>query len=132
MGIMLCAHGRLYPFKSTYKNFQELLILLDLLGLYVTALYSDNENNSYKMLITRLLINTVLAYFIGLIVCHCVMLKCGATIKKLATKLKVKLTKIISKSQTTSRLLYMEDLHSKIPDVTFNYREFQEPLVALD
>ena len=132
VGIMLCAHGRLYPFKSTYKNFQELLILLDLLGLYVTALYSDNENKRYKTLITRLLINTVLAYFIGLTFCHCVMLKCGDTINQLATKLKRKLKKIISKSQATSELLNMEDLHSKIPDVTFNYKEFQEPLVALD
>ena len=108
MGIVLCAHGTFHPFKSRYSNFQELLMLLDLLGLYITALYSDNENNEYKTLITRLLINTVLAYFIGLIFCHCVMLKCGDTVKQLAIKMKERLTKVIAKNQATSELLYME------------------------
>ena len=93
LGIILCAHGRLYPFKSRYKNFQELLILLDLLGLYVTALYSDNENNRYTMIFTRLLIITVLVYFIGLILCHCVILKCGDTIKQQVIRLKKTLAK---------------------------------------
>ena len=132
VGILLGAHGILRPFKSRYKNFQELLILYNLLGLYITALYSDNENNRYKMLITRLLINTVLAYFIGRIFCHCVMLKCGGTIKQLTMKIKRKLTKVIAIKQTASESFYMEQLRSKIPDVAFNYKEFQEPLVALD
>ena len=106
--------------------------MLDFLGLYVTALYSDNENNSYKTLITRLLINTVLAYFIRLIFYHCVMIKCGNTVKQLAIKMKGKLTKVIAKNQVTSESLLMEQLHPKIPDVTFNYKEFQEPLIVLD
>ena len=132
MGIVLCVHGALHPFKSKYKNFQELLVLLNILGLYVTALYSDNESNRYKMLITRLLIITVLVYFIGLIFCHCVMLKCGDTIKQQAIKMKGRLTKVIGIKQTTSGLIHIELLRSKIPDVAFNYKEFQEPLIALD
>ena len=35
--------------------------MFDLLGVYITALYSDNENNTNKLLITRLFINTALA-----------------------------------------------------------------------
>ena len=132
VGIVFCVQGTLHPFKSKYKNFVELLILLDLLGLYVTALYSYDESNSYKMLITRLLIITALAYFIGLIFCHCVILKCGATIKQQVNKIKGMLTKGIRIKQTTSGLLHMEKLHSTIPEVTFNYKEFQEPMVALD
>ena len=61
VGIVLYVHGTLHPFKSKYKNNQESLILLDLLGLYVTALYNDNKSDRYKILITRLLIITVLA-----------------------------------------------------------------------
>ena len=132
VGIILCAHGRLYPFKSACKNFQELLVLLDLLALFVTALYSDDENNRYKMLITRLLIIVVLAYFMVLIFCHCVMLKCGDIIKHEVNKVKEMFTKMIRTKQTTSGSLNIQQLHSKIPDVAFNYKEFQEPLVALD
>ena len=84
------------------------------------------------MLITRLLIITVLVYFIGLIFCHCIMLKCGNTIKQLAIKMKGRLTKVITRKQTTSESLYTEQLCSKIPDVAFNYKEFREPLVGLD
>ena len=132
VGIVFCVQGTLHPFKSKYKNFQELIILLDILGLYVTALYSDNENNRYKILITRLLIITVLTYFIGLIFCHCVILKCGDTIKHQVIKMKGMLRKVIRVKQTSPGLLHMEQLHSTIPEVTFNYKEFQEPMVALD
>ena len=55
------------PFKSRFKNFEESLALLDLSAVYVTALYNEYENSKYKLLIIRLLIITVLAYFIVLI-----------------------------------------------------------------
>ena len=129
LGVVIGTHGTLWPFKSRYKNFQELLTLFNLLGLYVTALCSDNENNTYIILITRLLIITALAYFIGLMFCHCVMLKCGDIIKQQVIKIKGLLTR---KKQTASRSIYMDELHSEIPDITFTYKEFQEPLVALD
>ena len=132
VGIVLFVHGILHPFKSKCKNNQESFILLDLLGLYVTALCNDNENDRYKMLITRLLIITVLIYLIGLIFCHCVMLKCGKNIKHQAIKVKGIFTKLIRTKQANPGKLNMEELRSKIPDVAFNYKEFQEPLVALD
>ena len=77
VGIMLCTHGMLHPFKSRYKNFQESLVLLNLLAVYVTALYDEYENSKYKLLIIRLLIISVLVYFVVLIFCHCIMLMYG-------------------------------------------------------
>ena len=125
VGAMLCVHGMLHPFKSKFKNFQESLVLLDLLAVYVTALYSGNENNA--MLIVRLLIITVLVYFIALIFCHCMMLRYGDTIKRIAKRIKQVFTK-----KTFTRSLLMEQLSSTIPDVAFNYKEFRDPVVALD
>ena len=60
------------------------------------------------------------------------MLKCGDTIKHQIVKVKEILPKMIRTKQTTSVSLHMEQLRSKIPDVAYNYSEFQEPLVALD
>ena len=128
VGIVLCTHGILHPFKSRFNNFQELLVLLNLLMIYVTALYNVNENNKYKLLIIRLLIIAVLAYFIVLIFCHCVMLMYGDTIKKTVIKIK----QIFTKKQKISKSLHMEQLSCRIPDVAFNYKEFREPLVELD
>ena len=132
VGILLCTHGILHPFKSRYKNFQESLVLLNLSAVYVTALYNEYENSKYKLLIIRLLIITVLVYFIVLIFCHCIMLMYGDIIKQKANKMKQMLIKKITRKQTCSEPLHLELLSSKIPDVAFDYTEFREPLVALD
>ena len=102
--------------------------------MYVTALYSDDVNRFHKLHIIRILIITVLVYFILFIFCHCVMLMYGDVIERRASKIKQVLIKmiIVKPKQTCSRSLHMEELRSKIPDVAFNYKEFQEPLVELD
>ena len=82
VGILLCTHGILHPFKSRYKNFQESLVLLNLLAVYISALYNEYENSKYKLLIIRLFIISVLVYFISVIFCHCVMLMYGDIIKE--------------------------------------------------
>jgi len=130
--IVLCTHDIICPFKSKFKNIQESLVLLDLSAVYVTALYNEYENSKYKILIIRLLIVTVLAYFIVLIFCHCIMLMYGDTIKRKANKFKQSLMRRITRKQTCSESLDLEklQLRSKIPDVAFNYEEFIEPLVA--
>ena len=126
---VLCTHGFVYPFKSRLKNFQESLVLLDLSAVYVTALYNEYENSKYKLFIIRLLIITVLAYFIVLIFCHCIMLMYGDAIKRRTTKIKQMLMKRITKKQTCSESV---QLRSKVPDIAFNYKQFREPLIALD
>ena len=132
VAIVLCTHGILQPFNSTLNNFQESLVLLDLSVVYVTTLYSGNERNFYQVLIIRLLIITVLAYFILYIFCYCAMLLYGDAIKVRVNKIKQLLLKIAVRKQTCSRSSDMEELSSKIPDVAFNYKEFQEPLLELD
>ena len=82
IGLLLCIHGTLHPFKSRFINFQESFVLLDLSAAYVTALYNEYENSKYKLFIIRLLIITVLTYFIVLIFCLCIMLLYGDAIKE--------------------------------------------------
>ena len=60
------------------------------------------------------------------------MLMYGDAIKRRANKIKQMLIKRIANKQTWSESLQMKQFSSKIPDVTFNYGEFLEPLVALD
>ena len=132
VAIVLCTHSVMQPFKSAFNNFQESLVLLDLLVVDATALHHNYENSFYKLLIIRLLIIIVLAYFILFIFCHCIMLLYGDAIKRRANKIKQVLVKMITVKPTHSRPLHMEELSSKIPDVTFDYKEFQEPLVEMD
>ena len=130
--IVLHLHCIIYPFKSRFINIQESLVLLDLSAVYVTALYNEYENSKYKLFIIRLLIITVLAYFIVLIFCHCIMLMYGDVIKGRANKIKQMLMTRISRKQACSESLQLKVFSSKIPVITFNYNEFREPLIALD
>ena len=120
----------MHPFKSRFINFQESLVLLDLSAVYVTALYNEYENSKYKLFIIRLLI-IVLAYFIVLIFCHCIMLMYGDAIKERANKVKQMLMKKNIRKRTRSESLQLEQLRYKIPDVAFNYKEFREPLIVM-
>ena len=131
VAIVLCTHSIMQPFKNKLNNVQESLVLLDLSVVYVTALYSGIERNFYKLII-RLLIITVLAYFILFMFCHCIMLLYGDAIKVRANKILQVFLKITARKQTGLRSSDMEELSSKIPDVAFNYKEFQEPLFELD
>ena len=132
VAILLCTHGIVHPFKSNFINIQESLVLLDLLAVYVTALFNEHENSKYKLFIIRLLIITVLVYFVVLFFCHCIILMYGSAIKRRANKIKQMLKKRITKEQKCSESLQLEQLSSKIPGVAFNYSEFREPLIALD
>ena len=133
VGIVLCTHGVLHPYKNKFINLQESLVLLDLQAVYVTALYTEQDNNKYNWLIIRLLIITVLGYFIVLIFCHCIMLMYGDTFKVRANNIKEMLMiRRFTRKHTCSKSFELEHLSSKISDVTFNYSEFIEPLVAFD
>ena len=131
VAIVLCTHSIMQPFKNKLNNVQESLVLLDLSVVYATAPYSGIERNFYKLII-RLLIITVLAYFILFMFCYCIMLLYGDAIKVRVNKILQVFLKITARKQTRSRSSDMEELSSKIPDVAFNYKEFQEPLFELD
>ena len=131
--IVLCTHGIMKPFKNKFNNFQESLVLLDLSIVYMTAQYSTRGiENSFLKLLIRLLIITVLAHFILFMFCHCIMLLYGDAIKVRVNKILQVFLKITARKQTGLRSSDMEELSSKIPDVAFNYKEFQEPLFELD
>ena len=129
LGILLCVQGVLHPFKSWLNNVQESIVLLDLLALYVTASYNDSKSEE-KLPVAWYLLFPILVYFIIFIICHCFMSVCGNTIKQkgycIISAIKTKFNQ-----KGSSELIEMENLRNRIPDVALNYKEFQEPLVAL-
>ena len=134
LGILLCAQGVLHPFRSRFKNVQESLILLNLLAVYVTSLYNNDLDKS-ELPITKYLITIVFSYFIVFITCHCIVSIFPRSIDRVKNNIIVHLAawkrKALSKKDLSQPLI-MESLSSEIPDVACNYKEFQEPLIALD
>ena len=131
LGILLCVQGVAYPFKTRIKNVQESVILLNLLALFVTALYNDSKSK-VKLSITSYLLYPVLVYFIIFVSYHCIVSMCGDTIKQKGNKIILSLKSKVLNNKVSRELLDMEALRNKIPDVAPNYIDFQESLIALN
>ena len=130
LGILLCAQGVLYPFKSWLKNVQESVVLLNLLTLYVSALYNDS-NSQQELPIAWYLLFPVVAYFIIFICCHFIMSICSDKMKQNGYSLISKLKGRMGMHNIAKDTIDMENLQNNIPDFALNYENFQEPLIAL-
>ena len=126
-GALLCIQGIMQPFQSRFKNIQESLVLLNLLLVHVFAVHRDyNDSNSA---IVEYLILTVLLYFIFFIVYTCLITLCSQKMKQIRSVLDV-VHNIWKQKGKKSLELSKPALSSEVPDVTFNYKEYREPLVA--
>ena len=127
ISILAGVHGLLRPFKSKYKNYQEQFWLINLHILHVLSFGVTNMMHvNILVIIAMLHFSIVIVYHvmtysrIGKTMCGHILSGCS----KIFTFLN-ELKSCKSKNVVISRKIY------EIPDITFNYREFQEPLVEL-
>ena len=87
-------HEMVRPFKSRFKNVQEILMFLNLLVVYVAAVHNDGNYNGKVM---QMFVIAAFIYFFLYISCHCAMLNCANSINYcvLIIKNKFKLTKSV-------------------------------------
>jgi len=124
----LCLHGIMQPFKSKFYNIQESIAIVNLLAAHVLPLY---KNSLLGLKVAQVLLEIEAAYFIIAIIIHCCMHRWGSTIYKYIEWLYHKICKITTTVHRKCSI-DMESLRNRIADVTYNYREFQEPLVEYD
>ena len=131
--ILLASVGGIYgftqPFKSKAKNYQELFLVFNLHGLCVITLHSDNST----------VVNTIIilsaVHFIFIITYHIITYMFGGVIRDKIQLSVSSLTGWVNRSYKKSQHQHLElqnILRDKIPEVTYNYYEFREPLVAQD
>ena len=119
-------HGVTSPFKSNFKSYQELLYIINLQILYIlTSQYQGTT-------IVNVMVTLAAIQFIFIIMYHTITYSYSGMIKVKINHFTNKFTVWISKLNTPSNA----DLHDRlrnieIPEVTYNYREFREPLVGL-
>ena len=121
-------HGIACPFKMKYKNYQELVLLLNLQGLYAALQHSHNGNiTAVNIMIT---ITAVQIFFV--VTYHMFTYMYGGIIKnKIQLHFNI-LTRWITKlHKKPHQQFQLEDaMRDNIPEVAFNYREYREPLVG--
>ena len=135
LGVLLCVEGFVHPFKCSFKNIQEMLTLLNLLAVFVTASHYDGSSDIEPLLL-QCLIFVMFAYFIVHISYHCVMSTCGNTIKSrmntVNMNFKVWKNKITNNSSTEMLHVKVNERNKIANAVCSSYEEFQESLIALN
>jgi len=134
IGIMLLSiisvfHGFVQPFKVKYKNYQELVYMVNLQWTFLVLLYNQDNKK-----LVNILISFAGIHFICIVIYHFSTYMFSGVIRK-KTELGVStLLKLINKllkrnfQQLDKRIFHMDN----IPEVTYKYCEYQEPLVGLD
>ena len=133
LGIIIGIHGTIQPFKIKHKNYQEVLICLNLQGLYVVLLYGQGAKSTTAI---NIMITMAAVHFIFIITYHMITYACGGVItNKIQLSINALtgwITKLPKKSQP-QQFQFQDNIHDNmyvyIPEVAF---EFREPLVGQD
>ena len=126
---MIGIHGMMCPYKSTIQNLQELLYLFNLQALYTITLYSRDATN---MTAVNILIVTAAVQFSIIFIYHIITYMCNGMIRKKIQCTVSTLRGCISRAPDQQQYELGENLSSNIPEVTYNYQEYREPLVCQD
>ena len=124
--------GVVRPFKNDVKNYQELLLIFNLHGLYAVSLYIQDDANQTAV---NVMITISAVQFMFIFIYHMIIYGCAGVFRNKIELFCKMLTGWVTKSQ--SRLKHQQFklqaiTRNNIPEVTFNYREYREPLVGYD
>ena len=129
LNIAIGVHCLKQPFKTKLNNYHELLFLFNLHGLFVLSLYAHNMTAITIMVFMSAL------HFSIIIIYQTITCLCSDSTKHemwmSVSKLTRWVTTLHSKSQFQSFKL-QDNIRNKIPEVTFNYSEYQEPLLDVE
>ena len=124
--------GVVKPFKNDVKNYQELLLIFNLHGLYAISLYFQDDANQT---VINVMITISAVHFMIIFTYHMITYGCRGTFRNKIHLCINSLTRCISRLQNKSQCQHyqLQDItRANIPEVAFNYREFRDPIVGYD
>ena len=127
--ILIGIHSVLQPFKAKLNNYHELLFLFNLHGLFVISLYSHNA------IVINIMVFMAIFHFSCIIVYQIITCLCSNSSKHKmwmsVRSLTAWIATLYNKSHTKPFEL-QQTIRNKIPEVTFHYSEYQEPLMDVN
>ena len=130
-GILLWLTEKLSPFKNQVNNTLEVLYILNLMAVFTISLHTTASKHTTGIII-GVLVSLAMFMLLCIIVIHVKNCcgtninenNCGATIKKL--------TSYFMTLRGASSPPKSIELVNAVPEVKYNYKEFQEPLIGQD
>ena len=129
IGVVECMHGAYFPFKNKSKNYQELLLLFNIQTLFTVSIYTTSNS-----IAVNVLVGIAVVQFVAFRVSQTNPFgKAKAAVNRLLFN-KLKLAQYISFTHTHASVASQQalKLHNTVPDVTYNFKEFQDPLIGFD
>ena len=129
--ILGAVHGTAQPFKHSMKSYQELLLILNLQVVYVISLYG---RESVTTTILNVMIAIAAVHLIFIVFYHITTYVHHGIIKE---KMDIGISTIgkqirclCKKSAVVNQFELEETTRNGIPEVTYNYQDYQEPLLG--
>ena len=136
IGIMLLTiivglEGVLKPFTIKYKNYQELVFMFNLQFLFVVSLYNQDGTYNYFM---NIMITSAAIHLFIIIIYHFSYYTCERIIRNRAlSSALIRWFSNLPNRQHVHQAGGVQEIRLlDIPEVSFNYREYQEPLIGVD
>jgi len=131
IGTLVWITERFSPFKSQINNILEALYMLNLLAIFAISLHTTANKLTIEIII-NILVSLGIFKFVCIIVLHVKSLweanvkccDCSGMTKKLSSYF----GKLTSKNTPPDSI----ELANAVPEVAYNYKEFQEPLIGQD
>ena len=121
IGAIMCIHGIVYPYKSKIQNIQDLLLLLNLQGLFVLSQYSDLNHTGVTLMFSFSFLQFLL------ILLNHIRLNCYGKFSLVHTA-RAKINLDIARNCFNCR---NTENSEEIQEIRDNYcMEFQEPLIG--
>ena len=128
--VLIGIHGIVRPFKAKLNNYHEILFLFNLHGLFVLSL------SGQKMTTINIMVLIAALHFSFIIIYQIIACLCSDSIKhKLSislSKLTRWITTIRAKKSQVPQFELQDNVRNSIPEVTFNYSKYQEPLLDVN
>ena len=122
LGGLLWWHGVVQPFRSKFENIHESALIFNLLAVHAVPLYRGGFR------FTQILIMISVFYFLMAIVFYCFIFRFKNAIQCNIKRLYNMICKIKGSLADDKDSVQLNN----IAEVTYNYKEFQEPLVEYD
>ena len=127
--ILAGVHGLARPFKRRFKNYQEFIWLMNLQVLHVLSF------NVTNMMYVNILVTIAMVHFSIIIVYHVITYTrigkvTNSCIISWCSHVYTVLSKLIKSCKSENIPIARGREMNEIPDVTYNYREYREPLIA--
>ena len=137
-GAMLGIHGYVRPFKSSFKNIQEFIFIFNLIMLFA---FVQSESIS-NIIIVNTSVAIAAFYFIIILLNNLWLYQCLPMLESISRKhenvvnlkqyIANKWRNCIKRNQNNKNHMHDISLHSVVPEVVYNFKEYREPLIGQD